>query len=454
MNKRPLWIVVVLLLLFLLACNGGRGAVTETVPPTEAATSVPTATAAVQPTPTPTEPPHELTVTDVVFYRDASDTMHVVGRVANYTEETVSYVEISATLLDGAGGVVSKESGYTIADYLLPGQSGYFDIPFYEEIGDVAQATAEIADYEIESEPYELQSLGLQGVSLRYVEDEGLLYVTGELVNSNAEPAYITGIGIGALGDAGLVGVGEAKVFPQLLMGGESGPFLATVSGQGLRKPRLDLLISAVKADATFDYRFDFSGTANFYADEIADYHLVGLVTNSNEVPMSLALIAAVYDADGNVLDVNRTHIPCDPLPPGETVPFDFTFWDLLDFEEGLGEKVASYTVMVDEAWTWEMDYAPFPLEAVLEQQEANAWGLALYGSVTNRADQDAGAVLVIASLYDADGNIVATAYSYDDAGLPRGESRDFPSIDVSLPPDVDPASLTIDLVAYGQPVD
>ncbi len=457
MNRYSLFplLTVVVLSLLLLACGGG-GAATEAVPTSEPvqqteATQPPTATP--EP-PTPTETPHELTVTDVAFYRDASDTMHVVGKVTNFTEKTASYVEIGATLLDASGEVVAKESGYTAADLLLPGQSDYFDVPFYEEVGEVAQATAEIADYDVESEPYESQSVELQGVSLRYVEAEGLLYVTGELVNANAEPVYITGIGIGALRDGKLVGGGEANIFPRLLMAGESGPFLVTVSGQNLRDAQPDMLISAVKSDATFDYRFDFPGIASFYADEFGDYHLVGLVTNGNEVPMSLSLIAAVYDADGNVLDVNRINVPCDPLPPGETVPFDFILWDLLDFEDGVGEQVASYTVMVDEDWTWEVDYAPFPVEAVLEQQEVDEGSMTLYGSITNRADQDAGAVLVIATLYDADGDIVATAYSYEDGGLSADGTRDFSPITVELPVDVDAASLTVGLVAYGQPVD
>ncbi len=443
---RPALLLILLLSTLFLACGGS-----EAVAPSPTKETAQQAGSA-SPTPEPTATPADVVVTEAVLFRDASDTYHVGGRVTNFTDEVVGSVEIAATLLDEGGNLLSETTNYLPVDLLAPGGSAYFDLPFYDEIEGAADGVASVVAYEVEEMDSSPPSIDLQGVSLRFVPDEGLLYLTGEIVNDNPIAAHIAGITAGALQGERLVGVGQADIFPQLLLPNESGPFLLSVAGEGIEGARVDLLISATPTEADEAFSFTFADDAYFYASVIGSYHLVGSVTNDGDVPVSLSLLAALYDAQGKVLDVSRANVPYDPIAPGDSATFDFQFWDLLNFVEGVGEKVSSYSIQVDRGWTWTTDYQMLPLDSVIETVSRDKDSIEVTGSVTNHGSTDVDNVLVIVDVYDEGGNLVGTATAYEE-GLAVGKSCDFDLL-VWLDPQLEDASLTPKVIARGEPAD
>ncbi|GEM_PF-2503313 len=462
MNKRHLLplVVVLLLSLLLVACGGSGAATTEVPPETEAATEAPatqapTETPTEPPTPTPTEAPKDVAVDNFVFFEDANGTVHVSGKVTNYTDKPVTDVELSATLTDDGGSVVAKETGYTASDVIYPGQSDYFDIIIYDEVEGATQAEAEVASYDLDESGFSPLEMTIQGLSEIFVEDEGTLYVAGEMVNDNDESAHIHGLSLAALDEEGnVLAVGDASSYGRMLLPGESTPFLLTIEnyGPGVDGAAIDIVATASQTDETFDYVFSFPDDIHFAPDNFGDIHLVGSVVNENDEPMSVSLIGALYDENGNVLDAVTLDVPYDPLDPGATGTYDFDYWHVLNADPEIVDQVAAYSIQVDNYWTWSMDYTLMPMDATIDDLSSDGYTIAIEGTVTNNGDTAVENVSVIVNLYDQDGNLVATGDTFMVDGLSIGDSTDF-SLYIYPPDDVDSDSLTPEVIALGKKV-
>jgi hypothetical protein len=99
----------------------------------------PTATATIQPTPTP---PATVRVVSSRSYTSIGDTRSVVGEVINGRTSTAYSVQVAATFYDAANTLVADEEGYALLTRMLPGQKAPFRIL-------LSQAPPSIVRYEL-----------------------------------------------------------------------------------------------------------------------------------------------------------------------------------------------------------------------------------------------------------------------------------------------------------------
>jgi len=146
----------------------------------------------------------------------------------------------------------------------------------------------------------------------------------------------------------------------------------------------------------------------NAYIDTINTVHVVGEVENVGRAPATFVETAAtLYDKDKNVLDTSFSYTYLDVLLPGEKSPFEVVFMG--DAPSGID----SYRVQVQ----WHNAPGERPrrdIEILSHTGSTDQIGAYhIKGEVKNTGDQPATFVQIIATFYDADNKVVATAFTY-----------------------------------------
>ncbi len=451
--KRETMILVCVLgvVCVMAACSSGGGG--EGVPPTE---PLPTSAIPAAPTEIPAaatdtseseSAPAEIPPLEVVMvnsYTDHYGSYRVVGLVKNSSSQAVENIEVAVEIFD-AGGLslhsdIVRAALYTIA----PGEIAPFTLWASESLPVAEYATATVVGY----------NAGEMGVSVEMrgtavtVDDDGDVHVTGELYNSSGDPVQINGLAAATFdADSNLKTAEVYSVASRYLDPGEDGPFRVTMIGPAEEIANITEYLIYVDAEYTAPedyYDLIFSEPTNNYVDTNNLFHLVGEITNNTEEYLNVDLLAAIYDDDGRVIDVASTSLPIYSLAPGETLPYDFDDWGLLNYKDGAIDDASTFSVQWDPYWTWisETEYVD-----LLTQNDFSEFDNC-YGRLTGEVVNDSGSVLssaaVIVCLYDAEtGQIVAMGYESLFDEIPAGESAEY---DVYL--DTEPG-VDIDAIEY-----
>src|SRR5579859_161902 len=408
-----------------------------------------------------------LDVKSVTSYTDSEKSFHVAGLVVNGTGQPVNNIQLSLTLTDrdghsvlpAAGGVASGPAiSVTISpltDFLAPGESSPFryDQPLGGQDTTGWQPKVQVAG---SATPSDLSRARVVAAHQQMtVSSDGTLYLTGELVNTGAQPAKIRGLA-GALlsGPDTVIAAGGSTDHAGLLApagdpeGGDRTPFVISLPGPIKAEATPAIYVDGVAgqpADLQTAAAVHYQ-PANSFVDPDHGLHLVVTVTNSSTLTVTTQLVAGLYDKAGHVVAASAARLPLS-LAPGASLPAAFNSFSLANGNADLFSKVVSSTVQIDPAATLTNSAAFVTLQASNVTTNTNGGGITIAGDLVNTTPSHVmTATVVFALLYPAV-KLVATDYTAIAAatsdGLLAPQAKLPWNIHTQLPAGLDPGTLT-----------
>ena len=172
------------------------------------------------------------------------------------------------------------------------------------------------------------------------------------------------------------------------------------------------LLLPAVQqANAEFSFHNQFS-----YLDETRILHVLGEVRNDSDVAARNVLIrASFYDGEGNLLDEFQRAPAIQMINPRDSVPFEILYID----SQTAGD-VANFTL---SAAGQESEQKEKALTIVSSNSRLDILGTYyINAAARNDGQEDADNTIMIATLYDGEGRVIAIGTALAEAG--RGSSN------------------------------
>jgi hypothetical protein len=466
------------------ASNPTRSAATVAVPtqaaPTQAskATAVPTqvakSTATKQSTSAPTKAATatkaplsgSLDVHGIASYLDNDKYYHVMGLVTNGTNKPVSNIQVSIQLTDSAGKTVLQDNSgnptstvsiNTILSTLDSGESSPFD---YNLSTSGTDTTGWKFDVKLASNetPSSLQRVQIDVVNdLMTVNSSGAVYLTGELVNKSDKPAQISGFAGAMLDGADMVvGANGSTTAADLLApagdasGSDRTPFVISIIGPIKAGAKPAYYVDGVAGDPT-----SIAGAADVqlkletsFVDADNGVHVVATVNNSGTNTMTVQVVAGLYDQAGKVLDADSISPPIY-LAPGESSPVPFYYFENLNGNGDLVNKIVSDTVQIDPYWTFPSTTEFVALKASNVTTATSGTSVTIKGDVVNTSNKSLNGATIVVSIHDANGKLVAadwtTASPSSGAFAPKAKLSW--SVDTQLPTSIDANTLTFDTI-------
>ena len=406
-----------------------------------------------------------LEVIHPIFYQDAYDGYHVVGLVKNNSNRPVSAVELTlearnadgvSLLKDDNDAAVETTSFYPKLVYLFPGKSTPFDYSFDVENDTLAsiQVTA-TNSYSADTTRVEASVVHTEFLNA----GSGEYFITGEVVNNSSTPMFLKDMAGAVLDDSGNVVANDWSFSYSYFLapaGDEGGmdrtPFLISLSGpEDSDYKDFQVFLDAVVADEMVIPDLDVQLT-NAYFDEYNDFHVVGTVENRGLETYTPDLVAGLYDVSGVVLDTSSIGSAFF-VEPGKTVPFNVTYFSIVDWNDDTANRLDSYTVQMDPYWTnaaYINEVVSLNTVNLTESVNGNTWEFS--GEVTNDSDKDLGRLNLLVAAYDGETLVAvgeATLFPQDDGYAP-GDVKSF-SITIYLGSDMDASTLTYQAFLQGE---
>jgi hypothetical protein len=199
---------------------------------------------------------------------------------------------------------------------------------------------------------------------------------------------------------------------------------------------------------------------AHAFIDEDNTVNIIGVIENQGDLPLEYVKIAVnLSDAEGNFLDTDYTYSVLDIIWPGQKSPFWLRIRDITT--DQLGYDLILEADGVDPA---EVDEIPMGPEGLEISDSAAKWGDYAYeiaGIVTNNTSQPVEYVKIAGVLYDTNGHIMGTDYTYTTLDVIPADSSSPFELRISrdemaaLDPEGNPAEISsYELVVEGSPVD
>ncbi len=396
-------------------------------------TAVTAPTQAAEPTAVPTSQEQvtvgsgDLEMVMVNSFQDSFDTWNIVGLVKNNGNRFIDNIEIEVEIFDADGNSLFVDIAYTDLYNLGPGESTPFSMYIYEEMPNADNYEARI----VGSSLGELERAVLDLTNTKMtIDDIGDIHITGEMINNGDRPIVMNSLAAATFDETGLIITADSyAVAVRYLDPGDVGPFRVTMSGS--EDPEVVVDKFEIYVDAQFDEPITpfniIISDAIYYLDNFDDLHLVGEVTNSDDIPLNLTLVAGIYDAAGLVLDAASTTLSFGAIGAGETLPYDFEFWGPMNYAPDMLDLADSYTIQVDGYWTWD---TTVELIEISTQNDANTFD-EFGGEFTGQIVNDSGGVLsyitVLVYLRDLEtGQIISSDYDFIFEEIPDGGVADY----------------------------
>ena len=406
--------------------------VTDEPEPTQAPTSTPAPTD-VPPTEEISSSSAGIDVLQLNSFLDEFNTWNIVGLIQNNSNMMIAGVEIDIEIFDVSGNSLLIDTTYTDVITLAPGEVSSFTYFLYEELPDADNFVATVVDYyetDVERAYPEVLHTRLT------VDEYGDYFVTGEILNTSDRPVLINSLAAALFTSGGEIETaGPYSVVVRYIEPGEVGPFRITLYSDvdpALTLSDFEIYLDAEFTDPILPSEIIISD-ASYYVDMYDYIHLVGTLTNAEDVQLNLTIVAGIYDVDGTVLDAADATVLFSAIEPGEVLPYDFDFWGPLNYSAELRDMADSYTIQIDSYWTWDATAEMFELPT---QNVDNTFDI-YTGDFTGQVVNDTGDVLsyttVMVYLLDiATGDLVAVDYDFIYDEIPAGGVADFVvSIDI-----------------------
>jgi hypothetical protein len=449
----PAWIVQIVIILELAVGSAGCASLAPTTSPTVV--------------PSPLSPVEaceadKVPVTDVHWFRDTKGAWRVVGVISNHSSQAVGKLVTGVETKDKAGQ--PADQGEDVSAYplnLQPGKQAPFIAWIDREIPNLDHFEVEV-DECVLAEQAERGQVEVRGGRMT-VDEAGAAQVTAELYNPGPKPVLVNGLMAGVYDQAGaLIAADYAVVASRYLAPGENGPVRATLvlppgSAGQIKSYQffMDVLINK-PGPLPLDTKHDVQIISR-YIDKDGHFHLVGQITNPGSKGLMTSLQATVYADSKKSVVVDAAYFNTwIPLGPGETLPFDLTEWGALNNTRGLWDELAKQNAAI------ELRVEPF-LTWVAEAKVAK---LSLMDSSVSFKDQQAiftgkakaessittGLVTVVVR-QKSNKEIVATGSAPLEivGSSAPGQVLDYYLV-ISLPANVNPATVETEVTAMGQP--
>ena len=142
------------------------------------------------------------------------------------------------------------------------------------------------------------------------------------------------------------------------------------------------------------------------YISEDGTFHIVGEIENNSSVPLNQVVVTATfYDINKKILDTVSTESILETIMPGKKGPFD------LFFANNIVSQIYQYSLNIKYK---PADHKTESLEILSSNAKRDMLGnFIISGTVTNHDQKTANTIVVIATLYDKDGKVVATSKTY-----------------------------------------
>jgi len=445
-HRTRMTLLSILAAIIIFACQAAASPTATPLPPTpvptntpEPPTATPEPTATTAPTETPTavaaatEPPITgdpiIQIDQVHGFYDIYDGLNVVGLVTNNTDRAVDNVEIEVEVFDANDISLYTETIYMDFFALAPGETSPFSVFIFEDlpIADDYNFAAIVVGNSVTD--LERAAVDVSN-SLMTFDDDGNIHLTGELVNNTDQPINMNALAGAVFNANGEIIVSESTYTMIVYLDpGDSGPFRVTMTSPNTGTADITnfkVYLDAEVAAPVDPVNITFSETVD-YLDTSDDFHLVGEVTNNSDKALNIYLVAGIYDSEGKVLDANTLSLPIRTLKPGETSPFDFTYWAVLDYSVEQRERVNNFTIQVDGAWTSDFTTELFDLTTTNDTHEFDDFSGTFTGQVVNNSGGpvDYGPVIVYA-VDKQSGAIVAMNYTTFFEEIPDGGTYDY----------------------------
>ena len=406
---------------------------------------------------TPTVVPPNITasglqVTQVSGYIDTFESLEVVGLVQNQTDRTVDMIEVEVQVLDAGGNEIYTDKTFTALDRLAPGEEAPFSLTVYEDLGgaDSSYVAYVVGNGTID----DLKRTEVRVTHMQMtIDKDGDIYVTGELVNDNDNPVIVNSMAAATFDSTNqILTANYQSVLNRYIEPGQSGYFRVSMSGPISGPDIIDtytVYLDAEESEPLERASISINSTHD-YVDVYGNYHLVGEATNSGDTHYNVSLIAGVYDVQGDVVDAADFSLPLETLAPGETAPFDFTFWGPLNFNQDLVRTIESYSIVVDDAWTWSTETGMANLSTLANAREDGDDALYFTGQIVNSTTGLVDSAVIVVFLRDyQSGDVVATNFDYYYEKLEPGTTYDY-TVEIPLWAGFDINSVVVNYIVKG----
>ena len=404
-----------------------------------------------------------VTINAVHSFREASGAWRVVGVITNGSTKAVGKVVTGVETLTRAGQ--PADQGEDVSAYpldLQPGAQAPFTAWIDREIPGLDHFKVEV-DECVLADPAERGSVDIHGGRL-VVDGAGVAQVTAELFNPGSRPLLVNGLMAAVYDQAGvLVTADYVNVATRYLEPGESGPVRASLDlphggAQQVKTYKffMDALVNSPNP-SSLDITRDVQ-VISHYTDKSGHFHLLGQITNPGSKGLMAGLQATVYtDATRKFVADAANLNTWIPLQPGETLPFDLTGWGALNNTPGLWDELAKQNAVIslriEPFLTWAVEAREEKLAMVDGSVSIKDQQLVFTGKVRNDlAVSINNGVVIVVLRQKPGGKILATGsapLAITDSAAP-GQVLDY-FLSVSLPVNVEPASLETELTALGQ---
>lgn len=150
------------------------------------------------------------------------------------------------------------------------------------------------------------------------------------------------------------------------------------------------------------------------YVGEDGTFHIVGEIENNSSVPLNQVVVTATfYDINNKILDTVNTDSILETIMPEKKGPFD------LIFANNIVSQIYRYSLNIEYKPT---DHKTESLEILSSNAKLDMLdNFIISGTVTNHDQRTANTIVVIATLYDKDGKVLATSKTYTEPEYLKG---------------------------------
>ena len=163
----------------------------------------------------------------------------------------------------------------------------------------------------------------------KYLGDDGTLHIVGEIQNNLDTP--LNQIKVHATlynADNHVIGTKETSSLVNTIMPEMKGPFDFILTDSELKKTKTYQLDVDYKVSPPKNQVIDIT-SSKLSRDEFNNLMITGTVTNKGDITANtVAIVATIYDRDGNVAAVSRTHPEPDYLRTNDEMFFLITIPD------------------------------------------------------------------------------------------------------------------------------
>lgn len=403
-----------------------------------------------EPLPTPTGL-SSITVLETQIYPRNLGNSQIVGLVKNTSNQTYSNIQVAVQVFDSSGDLLFVETIPTSISTLSPGGVS----PFMRLIQDLPQDVHHAVGTIIESDQAEIDLVEMEIRGVKVTTDAGdLAFITGDLYNPTLNPVRIKSLSAAIFDNSGhLLLANTHSLTVKYLEPGEVGPFRVTISGPNDRIMRMVDYAIYMEADTIPPAEYIdlmLAKETHSYQDSLGSLHLVGEITNHSSIPVTLVLLAAIYDQQANILDASVITLPGSFLSPGETLPYDFVDWPVLRAVPGYLDNAWQFSVQWDPHETTPSSLKAARLETRNNASHVENNALILSGEIINDSGYPLIQTIVIGTISDKNtGKIFVVGYQDFPQEISPGSKISY-TLTLMLPDGLDMDQSAIAVMAKG----